>query len=429
VIYKAFPKQVNFHKSQARIRGAFAGKRGGKTECGAIEAIIHTENQIGFVNKGIDPYLGLIIAPTKDMLRRLSLKKFLAYARPFQFTHHKTFGEIKWHNESEVLCISADEPKRIEGVKANWAWIDEVFQVDHAVFLEVQARLSDTEGKLWCTGSLGVQYRNPRAHWAYKEFKEIENTDGTVECFEWTTADNPHFPRKEITRLKQTLDPLTFRQMFELSWDVPSNALVYGDFGAANVVRGYNYNPNRETWVSIDWGWTHYLACGFFQYDPKTDVVTLFDEIVGSKITLDDLWNRITARRYKITGWICDIAGNQEREQTGISNVQWFKQAPRNVNFKYRSTAITYGLPIVRTYIKSGLGQTKFFIDEVKCPKSLDGMRTYSYPEKGGVILNENPLKKDDDAADMIRYFFVNRLDYNKPKDTFTEFSRWKGLT
>lgn len=425
MIYRAFPKQAQAHKSQARIRGAFAGKRGGKTEWGAIEAVLHTENQIGFVDKGIDPYLGLIIAPTKDMLRRLSLKKFLAYARPFEFRHHKTFGEIYWHNRSEILCISADEPKRIEGVKANWAWIDEVFQVDHAVFLEVQARLADNEGKLWCTGSLGVQYRNPRQHWAYKEFKETEDTE--TACFEWTTADNPYFPKKEIQRLKNTLDPLTFRQMFELSWDVPSTGLVYGDFSEANVIRGYNYNPKFETWVSIDWGWTHPLACGFFQYDRQNDIVYLFDEIVGSGITLEQLWTRIVAKRYILTGWICDIAGNQEREQTGISNVQWFAQPPRNISFKYRTTAITYGLPIVRTYIKNGLGQTKFYVDEVKCPKSLDGLKTYSYPEKNGIILNENPLKKDDDCADMIRYFFVNRLDYNKATNTFNSFSRFGG--
>ena len=47
------------------------------------------------------------------------------------------------------------------------------------------------------------------------------------------------------------------------------------------------------------------------------------------------------------------------------------------------------------------------------CPKSIDGLKRYRYNEKDGIIQNENPLKVDDDAVDMIRYFFVNQLDPN----------------
>jgi hypothetical protein len=424
MIYRAFKQQCDFHKSTARFRGAFAGKRGGKTECGAVEGIIHTEKKIGFVDNGIDPYIGVVIAPTSDMLRRLSLRKLLAYAKPFQFSEHKTFSEITWHNNSLIYGISAEKPQRLEGIKANWIWIDEVFQVSHQIYLESKARVSDTLGRVWCTGSLGVQYKNPKLHWAYSEFKQ-KPEEGT-ETFEWATAQNPYFPKEEILRLKDSLDPVTYRQMFEIVWDVQGNALVYNDLSEANLTRGYQYNPELETFISIDWGWAHHLACLFFQYDRKNDIVYLFDEIVGSRITLEDLWDRIQSKRYKIKEWVCDIAGNQEREQTGLSNVQWFGQKPRLISFTYRSSAINYGIPIVRTYIKNGLGQRKLIIDETRCPRSLDGLKSYSYPEKNGVILNENPVKKDDDCVDAIRYFFVNKLDYGRKGETFNHFSRWK---
>jgi hypothetical protein len=422
--YSAFKRQAEFHRSKARYRAALAGKRGGKTEAGAIEAIIHTEEKIGYRPSQVDPYIGAVIAPTSDMLRRLSLKKLLGYAQPFSPEYHKTHQEITWHNGALIYGISADKPARLEGIKANWIWIDEALQVSEQLFLEAIARVSDTEGRIWCTGSLGVQWTNPKNHWIHKYFKErpLEGSD----CFEWSTAENPHFPRMELERLRNNLDPKTYRQMFEVDWNVPGSALVYDDFDQANLTRSYVYNPSFETIVAIDWGWAHELACLFFQYDRINDVVYLFDEIVGSKITLDQLWERIKAKPYKISEWICDIAGNQEREQTGLSNVQWFKQSPRNISFKYRSSAINYGIPIVRTYIKNGLGQRKFIIDEGRCPKSLDGVRNYSYPEKEGIIVNDLPLKKNDDAVDAIRYFFVNKLDYNKPKDTFVEFNRWR---
>jgi hypothetical protein len=152
----------------------------------------------------------------------------------------------------------------------------------------------------------------------------------------------------------------------------------------------------------------------------------MFDEIIESKLTLEKLWERIQAKGYRINAWVCDIAGNQEREQTGRSNVQWFGSPPRNIAFKYRSSTVNYGLSIVRQWVKNGLGQRRLKIDELKCPRSLDGIRNYSYQEKDGQIINENPIKKDDDAMDSLRYLMVNLFDHNVPKNTFNTMDRWK---
>lgn len=432
MIFRPFDQQKQFLRSQKRKRGAFAGKRGGKTEVGAVEGIIHTERKIGYVPSEIDPYIGVIIAPTNDMLRRLSLMKFLAYAKPFKFGMNKSNHEIKWHNGSIVYGLSADKPQRLEGIKANWIWLDEVFQMSEQIYTEAQARVADTKGKIWVTGSLGTQYTNPKSHWVYKNF--FEKPDAETFSITWSTSENPYFPQEEVQRLKDSLDPRTYRQLFEIDWNVPGSALVYPDFDDANVIRGYSYNPGLETIIAIDWGWAHPMVALFFQYDRRTETVFLFDEIVGSGLTLQTLWDRIMAKqrvyvptvgRFKVDHWYCDIAGNQEREQSGQSNIAWFKQAPRNVHLKYRRTAVQYGLPIVRSYIKNGMGQRRFFIDETRCPKTLDGIRNYSYPEKNGVIQNENPIKRDDDCADALRYFFVNHLDYNLPKDTMQNFNRW----
>lgn len=405
--YRPFREQQRFHLSKARVRGAFAGKRGGKTESGAVEMVMCAEEKRGYKPSPIDPPLGIIIAPTGDMLRRLSLKKFLAYSSPFITSYHRSHQEITWHNGTEIYGISADKPQRLEGVKANWIWIDEVFQVSEQLFLEAIARVSDTQGLIWCTGSLGTQYQNPKAHWAYKYFKESPLNGST--CFEWSTAQNPYFSREELERLKDALDPRTFRQMYEIDWNVPGTALVYDDFSEANLIRGYVYNPNLPTYVVIDWGWAHKMACLFFQYDPVRDMVFLFDEIVKSRMTLDELYLQILSRNYRTDEWYCDIAGNQEREQTGISNVKWFQK--KGIKFRYRACGIQHGISIVRSYIKNSRGINRFFVDEGKCPKTVDNLRNYSYPQKNGIITNENPVKKDDDAADAVRYYFHNRHD------------------
>lgn len=405
--YNPHLHQERFHLSKARIRGAFAGKRGGKTEAGAVESLILLEQKRGYKHSEIDPYVGVIISPTSDMLRRLSLQKFLAYGKDMVRDYHQTHQEFSIYNGAKVYGISADKPQRLEGIKANFIWMDEVFQMSEQIFLEALARVSDTEGYVFCTGSLGTQYTNPKSHWCYKYFKE-KPLEGS-EVFEWSTADNPYYPRDEIERLKDTLDPRTFRQMFTIDWSVPGTALVYDEFDDANILENYNYNPKLKTYCVIDWGWSHPMACLFIQYDPIKDTVYCFDEIVKSKMKLEQMYNLIMNKPYRIDEWICDIAGNQEREQTGISNVEWFKS--KGIKFTYRTSTITHGVSIIRSYIKNTKSIARFFIDKSRCPKTIDNLYNYSYPEKAGVVTSENPLKVNDDAVDALRYYFVNKHD------------------
>lgn len=407
IIFRPWGVQNKIIKDSSRIIGAFAGKRGGKTEVGAIKSILWQEEKSNYRKDDVDPFLGVIIAPTFDMLRRLSMKKFMLYADPFIQSFNKSTMEITWHDGSQIYGLSADNPQRIEGIKAHWVWLDEVFQMDETLWLEVRARTSDTQGKIMATGSLGVQFVNPKQHWVYHWFKDAP--DKNMKCYEWATAQNPHFPQEEIQTLKETLDPQTFRSMFEIDWDTTPKTAVYSDFGADNIIDTYIIKPELETYVCIDWGWAHDLACCFFQYDRKNDIVYLFDEIITSKLTLEDLTKKIMAKKYKITGWVCDIAGNQEREQSGISNIRWFRKH-HDITFKYKKSGISVGIALVRSYIKNSLGQQRFFVYK-NCKKSIDGLKRYKYAEKDGAIVNENPIKKDDDAVDSIRYFFVNVCD------------------
>jgi phage terminase large subunit len=414
LVFKPFDKQKTFLLSKKRFRGAFAGKRGGKTEVGAIASAILQEEKPNYKPNGIDPYLGVIIAPTNDMLKRLSWKKFEAYVKPCGLVAKQWQAPLmmQWHDskegqESLIYGMSGDRPERIEGVKANWIWIDEVFQIKEQLFLECLARVSDSQGYIICTGSLGVQFVNPKQHWAYKYFKE--QIDDTFDCHEWGTSDNPYYPQEELERNRNLLDPQTFRAMFEICWDViPKNA-VYSDFSDDNIVHNLMYNPSLPVVCCVDWGWSHPMAVGMFQYDPQKDEVYLIDEMIKSKVKLEDLAKWIASRPYGVQEYICDIAGNQEREQTGKSNIKWFLDN-HGVRFKYRTSRINAGCAVVRSYIKNAKDKIRFFVGHL-CTESIDGLKRYKYPEKDGIIQNENPVKEDDDACDMIRYYFMYKHD------------------
>jgi len=406
--FHAFKQQSQIIKDKEnRIKCAFAAKRSGKSEACYVESIIKGNNQPGYVNNGRDPYAMAMIAPTQDMLTRLVWPKFRMFAKASE-GHFTKRPDIFYFKKSNTILygISAEKIERMEGLKLSHIHMTEAFQMKEYAFLEALARTSDTRGTITIDGSLGPQLINPKSHWLYRTFKESPFPGAKI--WEWKTEDNPYFPKDELDTMRDALDPQTYRSMFEIEWDtIPINA-VYADFSEDNIMDNYVYNPDLPTYVSIDWGWAHPMAVGFFQYDAKKDIVYLFDEIISSKLLLDNLYKQIMAKPYKISGYCCDISGNQEREQTGRSNIMFFKD--KNIGFKYRKTVVQFGIPIVRRYIKNGKGQTKFYVSR-NCAKSIDGLRQYRYAEKDGIILNENPVKLDDDACDMIRYFFVNFRD------------------
>lgn len=421
--FSAWGVQNEILNSRARVVGAFAGKRGGKTEVGAIWSIMRQEENAGRMF-GADKPIGVILAPTNDMLRRLSMKKFITYAKPFIKQYNQSTQEITWHDGSIIYGLSADKPERIEGIKvSNFAWVDEVFQIKEQLFLELKARVADCGAPILCTGSLGVQYLNPKLHWAHRWFKE--NKSDKVECYEWKTSDNPHFPAEELENLRDTLDPQTYRSMFEINWNTTPKNGVYEDFDDGNIIKGFEPLPSDRIYVSIDWGWAHPAAILFIAV--RGDRVYVFDEIVESKLKLEHMPGRILSTLEKwgverVMDYVADVAGRQEREQIGKSNIAWFKDK-HGIDIRFvtakKLTNILNGISLVRQYIRNGRGQRRLFVDE-RCQKTIDGLKRYRYPEKDGIILNENPIKEDDDAVDSLRYFFINvmRDDSNRVSRT-----------
>ena len=365
--------------------------------------------------------MGGVIAPNYRMVKNLSLAKIVAYSKPDIKSYLDGKLEITYKDGSIIRGYTDDKPESMEGEMWAWGWIDEIFQCKEQTFLEALARVSDSEGYLWCTGSLGVQYVVPRHHWVWKYFKDPDTMLADLKVFEWDTRDNPHFPQDELKRLKATLDPKTFRQMFELSWDGSSQYAVYDQLDDLNL-KSHTYDADLETSVSIDWGWTNEMAVGFFQYNSKTNEIFLFDEIVQSKLKLDQMWGLIRDRGYNINRWYCDTAGKQTREQSGISNIQYFKDN-YSISFEHRQTAISYGIPLVRSFIRNTLGQAKLFVDP-KCRKSWDQLKNYRYAEKNG-IMQEEPVKENDHCPDMIRYYIVNRHDFTRQGPQMESMGRW----
>lgn len=353
MIYKAFDKQIQLIKDPSWGRGAFAAKRSGKTEAMIIDCLKESQEKPNFTPNDRDPWQAGLIEPTAEMTRKILIPKFESIAKPVIAERYKTDNRYTLDGGEVVYLGSGDKPNRWEGGKYNYIGIDEIFQQKETLFDECYARILDSNGRLLVGGSLGTNIINPKKTWVYRRLIEIGMPGFKV--FQWATQDNPHIPKEQIEKAKHTLDPVTFRQMFEINWDIVAGNRVYADFTEDNISEAYMYNPLLPTYCSIDWGWAHPVACLFYQYDPQLDRIIVFDEIVQSRLKLDELWAKIQSKGYNIRQWYCDIAGDQEREQTAVSNIQYFKEK-FGVHFKYRKLRVLPTIALVRTFVLNSKG-------------------------------------------------------------------------
>lgn len=430
MIFKPFDKQAEVLCSDARIKCCIAAKRSGKTEACVIDLVIKVIKRPNWQDNKRDPYIAAIILPTEQMLKKIAWPKIFQFIEAMgikitQNNFNKTENRLILPNGSIIYGFSAEKIQRIEGLKINHILIDEAFQVTEHVYFESIARLSDSQGSLVISGSLGTNLINPKKHWIYKNF--IETKPDNVETFIWRTIDNPYFPQDELDRLKEALDPKTYRALFEIDFNVVPNNLVFDEFDEANIIESPEIKSSYEIAVAIDWGWNHPMSALFCAYDKDSGVVIVFDEIYGSKMTLEQLYDRIMAKPYKINHWYCDAAGGQTREQSGISNIRWFHDSPRNISFKYRRAPLLLGITLIRSFIKNSKGQRKLLIAS-RCKFLIDEIKNYHYKEKNGEIISELPEAKGEDAVSALRYYFLNRHDtigHETIMKSTSQFGKW----
>jgi phage terminase large subunit len=400
-------KEFLRQRNDFRYRCLFAGKRGGKSEVAYIDTCLKIEEKPNYIDNNIDPYLVVIIGPTHNMIQKLVWPKFTKFAAPWIKEFVPSANKIICNNGTIIYGISAEKISRMEGLKVNHIHITEVFQQKEEVFLESLARTTDTKGSITIDGSLGPQMINPKNHWVYKHFIAKDFPESKV--WSWRTLDNPYIDADEINKMKDALDARTFRSMYEIDWDSMPLYAVYENFSDDNII-DFDLNPRFENIIGIDWGFAHPMAVCFMQYDRANDTFYQFDEILKSKLTLDKLYQliQLKIKHYNLTNikWVCDVAGNQEREQLGLSNVRYFWNQ-WGIRIESSRMKVLKTVAIVRSYIKNSNNHIRYFVHK-RCASTQDGLKRYSYVVKDGIVQNENPAKIDDDMVDCVRYSLIN---------------------
>ncbi len=243
------PLQYEVYTDPTRFRVQVAGRRSGKTHEMVAELILGAAN--------IDGARCWYIAPSYRMARDIAWKalKAMIPAELVAGKPNESFLTINTTNGSEISLKGADDPDRLRGPGLDFVGLDEFAWIQPAAWFEVlRPALADRQGRaLFTTTPAGY-------NWAYDLFTRGRSDDPDWKSWQYTTADAGIVPLEEVEAARRDLDPRTFRQEYEASFETLQGR-VYDNFDRDASVSYEVEDTGAELLVGMDFNVNPMSAC------------------------------------------------------------------------------------------------------------------------------------------------------------------------
>lgn len=415
--YAPYEYQEQFHASKKRFNIIAGGRRVGKSRMALMEVLKHCLERKNA--------MAWWVAPTITMAREIGWNEFMDLKETIQpaiATIHETLLRVRFVNGSYLYFKGADNERSLRGRGLTYLVVDEAAFIDPKIWTQVlYPALTDQQGK-----ALLISTPNGR-NWFYDQYQEAK-TRSSWGKFHWPTEMNPLISREELEMSASMVSEADFQQEF-LAEFVTREGMVYDDFSDDNVVDSYTPDSLHDgIYLGVDFGFANPSAVCFMAvtslFGEKTDAVIQFDEIYGTRYTIENLEHKIIEKLYEhglephdVKEIYTDPAGNAEEMSSGISPVDYLRMSEYRWTVRNKGTEIAPGLALVRSFIKAADGNRYYYITN-NCKNTIKSIEGYTYVKYSG---NTETVKEEaskdgvhDHMCDAIRYFFVNRFDHNK---------------
>lgn len=417
--YEPHEKQLQFHKSTAKIRLYIGGNRSGKTTGSVAEGIYYLRGDHPHKRVPEPPVYGRTIGV--DFLRgvesilkpqyRRWLPPSLLKDGSWDRSYDSASRMLTLTNGSVLEFMSYEQDTdKFAGVPRHFTHYDE--EPPKHIYNECKARLIDYNGDAWfsMTPVEGMT-------WVYEELFEnaTPDPDGYIYVVIADMTDNPHISREGIANFLRDMDE-DERKRRESGVFVSMGGLVFKDFKPERHVIPYELPPKSWEWyASLDSGWNNPTCWLWHAVSPDNRVVTFWEEYAGQRTVAE--WSAIFHERNKAFGKVPDIvvgdpAIKQTKETTGTS-VQ-MEYAKHEVYVMPGINDVPIGINQMQQYLQINpiTGDPYWRIME-NCPNLIREMKKLSWATWAGrkAQYENNPMekihKKNDHAPDSARYFMT----------------------
>lgn len=348
------PAQGKVARSRARFRVVVAGRRFGKTHlCRGLmirEAARKPKQRIWY------------IAPSFRMAKQIMWRDLVAVIPKSWLARKPNETELTLflRNGTEISCKGADNPDSLRGVGLDFVVLDEYQDMRPEVWEEcIRPTLASTNGRAVFIGT-------PKSfNLLYDAY--IKGQDETLpmwESWQFPTITSPFIPAYEIDQARKDMDPRTFRQEFEASFESVSGRVYYPFDRRTHVRNDVKFDPKLPIWVGMD-----------FNIDPMSMVVMqpqtngqiwIVDEIVQFSSNVDEAASELARRYWRHMDQITiypDPAGKARQHARGESSLDILRDHGfKRIKFRRKHPAIDDRVNAVNRKLLSAEGHIGMFV-------------------------------------------------------------------
>lgn len=391
--------QSEIYADNTRFKVVVAGRRFGKTTV-SIQHLIKVATR----KKNAQVWY---VAPTYGMAREIVWTK-LKMALPQQWVAktHESLLKITLKNGSVISLKGADRPDTLRGVGLDYIVLDEFQDMRKGVWDEVlRPTLATTGG-----GALfiGTPKSFNHFHKLYERGQSQRNRKKPEwKSWQYPTITSPFVPTAEVEQARQDLDPRTFRQEFEATFETMSGR-VYYPFDREKHVGDYPFNPKLPIWIGQD-----------FNIDPMSSVIIqpqpngelwVVDELVLFNSNVTEVCDALEQRYWRYLKQIeifPDPAGNSRSHARGESALDIFRaRGFTKIYYRKKHPFVQDRVNAVNAKLYSATGQITLRIDR-KCRNMIESFEQVIYKEGSTEI--DKSLNKEH-IADALGYAIEYRF-------------------
>lgn len=397
------PKQLEVNRCDRRFRVLCCGRRFGKSRLGLTEVVKRGLTYSGEYDLASPPVI-LVGMPNLPMAKRVFFRPLVNLLENHPLVAGINRSECIIHlkgNRPDILCLglNAGYGDRVRGLRI-WGFVgDEIQAVSRGILDEVVfPAMSDTPG------SWGLLTGTPKGKLNHLyDLTRRSHTLPDWAYFHFYTSDNPFVARSEIDRARATLDPRTYRQEYEASFEDFAGK-VFSELGDRHIVDVIPDSFDR-VYLGVDWG----------DVNPALVVIGL----KGDRYFVVDEWGNTTGQ--PVTQDVIDREALRLCEKWGIHRGYADPSRPSSI-LHMRRLAHDGLKRMIKGFnrIDEGLSalNSLFFQDRLFIWSKLSHFRqcAESYhraTDEDGTVLNNIEDGQDDHVIDAFRYVLAT-IEVNK---------------
>lgn len=391
---KLHEAQRQIVKSNARFKVIRAGRRFGKTilavELMLFKAITGNEARIAY------------IAPTFQAARDIAWDILKNRVKDIQPIINETRLEVEVKNQSgnysKISLRSWDSVETLRGQYFDLIIIDEAAHIKN-FWLNWQEVLRPT---LTDRAGHGIFISTPLGFNHFYDLCNLELTDEDFKSFHFTSWDNPHLPREELEKARETMPSDRYEQEYMASFQ-KTQGLVYKEFSREKHL--YESLPNESLFGKPRYMYEKLGAVDFGYRNPAAVLTVYFN---GEKLYVEDEWYKRERTDTQIADYVAlqkykEVFPDPEN-QGGIEELRRRGINARDV-IKGKGSIKT-GIDMIRELLIRG----DLMINK-KCVNLISEFEMYHHDDDTGEKNeNENPVKLNDHALDALRYLVSSLL-------------------